>query len=58
MHQYRLTIIVPVYNEEACLEALAEEMDGFFAEAGESSQVLFVNDGSTDRSQQVIETIW
>ena len=57
MPDYRLTIIAPVYNEEECLDQFADEMDKFLAETKDPSQVLFVNDGSTDNSQQVIAKI-
>lgn len=52
-----LTIIVPVYNEEKCLEQFCCEMDKFLAAAPLPSSVLFVNDGSTDHSQRIIERV-
>lgn len=45
-----LTIIVPVFNEQECLPAFFREMDGFLGMAPLPVRVLFVNDGSTDRS--------
>ncbi len=52
-----LTIIVPVYNEEACLLKFREDMDRLLAQSDISIQVLFVNDGSTDESLEIIQTI-
>ncbi|MGC1244550.1 MAG: glycosyltransferase [Chryseosolibacter sp.] len=52
-----LTIIVPVYNEERCLDQFHCEMDKFLNAAPLPSKVLFVNDGSTDSSQKIIERI-
>ena len=55
--EYRLTIVVPVYNEEDNLERVEQEFLNFFPQAAVPSKVLFVNDGSKDRSQELIETI-
>lgn len=53
----RLTIIVPVYNEAPCLKHFQGEMDRFLSQSPMDTTVLFVNDGSTDDSQAMIETI-
>lgn len=45
-----LTIIVPVFNEEESLPAFFREIDRFLGAAPLAVRVLFVNDGSTDRS--------
>lgn len=52
-----LTVIVPVYNEEECLERFCHEMDAFLASAPVPTHVLFVNDGSSDRSQAIIAQV-
>lgn len=54
-----MTIIVPIYNEEDNIEQLKKEMDRFFESSAKQmkASVLFVNDGSTDRSQQMIERL-
>lgn len=52
-----LTIIVPVYNEEDNLLRVEQELLSYIAVAAVATQVLFVNDGSTDNSQEFIETI-
>lgn len=54
---YTLTIIVPVYNEEGNLLRLEQEFLSYFKIAKVASKVLFVNDGSTDSSQELIEDI-
>ena len=52
-----LTIVVPVYNEEDNLERVEKEL-GAYAEAAKIPvKVLFVNDGSKDKSQEMIEKI-
>ena len=52
-----LTIIVPVFNEEACLGKFHNEMNKFLDNTTIHSTVLFVNDGSRDNSQKKIQEI-
>ena len=54
---YQFTIIVPVYNEEENLQRVESELLKYFNIATVSTSVLFVNDGSVDNSQAIIETI-
>lgn len=51
-----LTIIVPVYNEESCLNKLFDALDDFLQHSAISTTVLFVDDGSTDGSLALIES--
>ncbi len=54
---HRLTIVIPVYNEEDNLLRVEQEFLKFFGIASLQSKLLFVNDGSKDRSQELIEEI-
>lgn len=54
---YEFTIIIPVYNEEDNIYTLEEKLDWFIAQSVLSTCVLFVNDGSTDRSNRRIVEI-
>jgi glycosyltransferase involved in cell wall biosynthesis len=54
---YDFTIIVPVYNEEENLNRVEKELLAFTKIATKSTSILFVNDGSKDDSQQMIEAI-
>jgi len=53
----KLTVVVPVFNEEESIPKLREELDKFLAAAGIATTVLFVNDGSRDNSQPLIDEI-
>ena len=54
---FEFTIIVPVYNEELNLKRVEKELLSFIKIAKKETAILFINDGSTDNSQQIIEDI-
>ncbi|MEN8886010.1 MAG: glycosyltransferase family 2 protein, partial [Winogradskyella sp.] len=54
---YKFTIIVPVYNEEDNLVRVETELSNYIKTASVTTSILFVNDGSTDNSQTLIEEI-
>ncbi|TSC60073.1 MAG: glycosyl transferase 2 [Candidatus Peregrinibacteria bacterium Greene0416_62] len=54
MHQPRLSIVVPVFNEEQTLSAIIERL---YASCGEFSQLIFVDDGSKDRSLEILRSL-
>jgi dolichol-phosphate mannosyltransferase len=54
---YILTIIVPLFNEEGNLHRLAKELADYLSLTSFRAKVLFVNDGSTDKSAQMIEKL-
>ena len=54
---FELTIIIPVYNEEGNLNRVHDEMNKFLKIAKKKTKILFVNDGSKDNSQALIEKI-
>jgi glycosyltransferase involved in cell wall biosynthesis len=51
------TIIVPVYNEADNLESVEKELSEYLKSCPVKADVLLVNDGSSDNSQQIIENI-
>jgi undecaprenyl-phosphate 4-deoxy-4-formamido-L-arabinose transferase len=55
--QLDLSIVVPVYRSEDCLEALVEAIDNALAATGRDYEVVLVNDFSPDSSWAVIESI-
>lgn len=54
---YQFTIIVPVYNEEDNLLRVEAELLAYTKIATKTTKILFVNDGSKDKSQTIIEDI-
>jgi glycosyltransferase involved in cell wall biosynthesis len=45
-----LSLVLPVYNEEEVIPILHDRLQSFLTEVGVETEVIFVNDGSTDRS--------
>ena len=49
-----ISIVIPVYNEEAVLPALIDRLYKVLDETGERYEIIFVNDGSVDRSAALL----
>jgi dolichol-phosphate mannosyltransferase len=49
-----LSVVIPVYNEEENLPLLWPELRGVLEQMGGSFEVIFVDDGSRDRSAEII----
>jgi dolichol-phosphate mannosyltransferase len=52
-----LSIVVPVFNEEAVIEELHSRLTRVAADLEESYEILYVNDGSKDRSMNLLEDL-
>jgi len=52
-----ISVVLPVYNEAASLDPLHAELDEVAKERGYRFQIIFVDDGSTDRSWEIITQI-
>ena len=52
-----ISIVIPLYNEEESLPELFDWIERVMQANGFSHEIIFVNDGSTDRSWQVIERL-
>ena len=50
-----LSIVISVFNEEGNLSSLIEELKNNTAEL--NAEIIFVNDGSTDKSSEIIDAI-
>jgi dolichol-phosphate mannosyltransferase len=51
----RYTIIIPVFNEEAVINETYIRLTQVMESVGEPYELLFVNDGSKDRTPQIIQ---
>lgn len=49
-----VSVLIPVYNEEESLHELRDELIPVLESLGEPFEVLFVDDGSTDRSPAIL----
>jgi len=52
-----ISVVLPVYNEEESLVVLAARLTGVLTEIGETFEVLLVDDGSSDDSYAIMETL-
>lgn len=52
-----LSLIIPIFNEEAVIPELHRRLEIFLKEVNETWEVLFVNDGSKDRSLTLLREI-
>lgn len=52
-----ITVVIPLYNEEESLPELTQWIERVMAENSFDYEIIFVNDGSTDSSQQVIREL-
>lgn len=53
----KFSILIPVYNEEAVVEQAIEDLKLFLNFRGYESEVIVINDGSTDRTKEILEKI-
>jgi undecaprenyl-phosphate 4-deoxy-4-formamido-L-arabinose transferase len=58
MNAPEVSVIVPVYNEEAGLQALYDRLYPALDALGTSYEVVFINDGSRDRSAAILRQQW
>ena len=50
----KLSIIIPIYNEQESLDSLFKELTDIFAHQSET-EIIFINDGSTDKTLSILE---
>ncbi len=51
----RYSIVAPIFNEEGNVALLVERIDAVMAASGDQWELILVNDGSTDRSPELID---
>jgi glycosyltransferase involved in cell wall biosynthesis len=52
-----VSIVVPLYNEEENVEVLHESLSDTMKSSGKEYEIIYVDDGSTDRTLQLLEDI-
>ncbi len=52
-----LSVVVPIYNEQESLPGLVEELLKSLRPTGKRFELVLVNDGSTDRSAEVLKAL-
>jgi len=52
-----VSVVIPIHNEEPNLEALYRELTEAFSGWGRSYEIIFVDDGSTDKSFAILERL-
>lgn len=50
-----LSVIIPAYNEEEIIPKTVSTIDGILNDANIAHELLFINDGSKDRTWEIIE---
>ena len=49
-----VSLVIPVYNEEENLSSLFTEVEAVLSKVRRESEIIFVDDGSTDRSREIL----
>lgn len=52
-----ISVVVPVYNEEGNVKKLHEEIKGVCEKEGYDYEIIFINDGSSDRTDEICKTL-
>ncbi len=52
-----ISVVVPVYNEEDNVKPLHDELEAALRATGKSYEILYVDDGSADRSFEILRQI-
>ena len=52
-----ISIVLPVFNEAAVLDTLFEQVTSAIGECGTNAEIIFVNDGSSDGSGEILDRL-
>ena len=52
-----ISVVIPLYNEDESIPELYAWIERVMKENGFSYEVIFINDGSTDRSWEIISDL-
>ena len=56
-NQTRISVVIPLYNEEANVATLIEQLTAALRKLKQPYEILLVNDGSTDKTPQLLNDI-
>lgn len=54
----KISVVIPIYNEENVLEELYSRLESVLFRLGNDYEIIFVNDASTDRSLEILRRIY
>jgi dolichol-phosphate mannosyltransferase len=57
MHHFRLSIVIPAYNEEGTIAATVEDLQKTLVREEIPFEIIVVNDNSTDRTASILASI-
>jgi len=57
MESVRFSVVIPVFNEEEVLPETYRRLTGVMEELSEPYELIFVNDGSKDRSPEILDDL-
>jgi glycosyltransferase involved in cell wall biosynthesis len=52
-----VSLIIPAYNEEACIEGTVREAHSVLKGHGKVFELIVINDGSTDKTPEILDTL-
>lgn len=55
--KYFISVVVPMYNEEESLPELYSRLTDMLVSTGKGHEIIFVDDGSTDRSLSIVRDL-
>lgn len=55
---YRISVVVPIYNEEGNVKLLHEEIRKVCEDNRYEYEIIFINDGSSDRTDEICRTLF
>ena len=53
----KLSVVIPIYNEEENIQLLYDELIGVLQGIDRPYEIVFIDDGSSDRSLELLESI-
>ena len=57
-NDYIYSIVIPVYQSESTIYKVAQEVLGVIEEYSISAEAVFIDDGSTDKSWDIISNLF